>query len=425
MARSSYCSDSAQYLLKHGGIYIRVHPCRMQLDQHDPDVMTPIEEPSLGKNTESNPQNDENQLCKDDEIDEDDSNITEFQPPMTPPATPALDYNHDPAQLQNANLDESLQPANDAEPLDDYPESPPQPEFMTPPEKPAKVPRSLARLFDHNQPGKLEMASDEDAEVVMIACRECSSSSPRFDDAKQQEIQKWRDLGAFVEVDDVGQNSISSRFVCTERLKAGKMNLKARLVARGFEENVNELRTDSPTCQKESLRCFLAILSSKGWKLSTLDIKSAFLQGMPISREVFMKPPKEANTTKLWLLKQCPYGLADAGRLWYLKVRQELLDMGAKQMPTDQAVFVWFDEQSHLSGIMVIHVDDFIYGGSQAFQDSVIARFREIFVIGSEEFSAMRYIGVEVKQESTGILMSTNSYCSDLQEIDTTGLARK
>ena len=70
--------DSAQYLLKHGGIYIRVHPCRMQLDQHDPDVMAPVKEPSLGKNTESEPQNDENQLCKDDEIDEDDSNVTEF-----------------------------------------------------------------------------------------------------------------------------------------------------------------------------------------------------------------------------------------------------------------------------------------------------------------------------------------------------------
>ena len=458
--------DSASILLKHGGSYVRVHPCRMQPFNSDPDIMNPVETPvktlpvveqSVSSTNKTSPITTSSNPDDEDDVDED---MPTSHLPITPPATPAfpehqnimnnfeepenngVEHDDQDKELMTPNLrssgNDSIQEYPDTEPYG-YAESPPQPEFgtppepefmtppqpefMTPPEKPSKVPLSLARLLDHNKPGKLE-SPDQDTEEVLIACRECSSSNPRFDEAKQQEIQKWRDLDAFVEVEDIGQPRISCRFVCTEKIKAGKMSLKARLVARGFEENVSELRTDSPTCQKESLRCFLSILAAKNWQLSSIDIKSAYLQGIPINREVHMKPPKEADTTKLWLLKKCPYGLADAGRLWYLKVKKELLGLGGTQMSTDQAVFLWFDSNNVLIGIMVIHVDDFIFGGDRNFHDNVILQFRSRFIVGSEESTAMKYIGVEVQQTLSGISMSTNSYCSGLQEIDTTGLGK-
>ena len=34
-----------------------------------------------------------------------------------------------------------------------------------------------------------------------------------------------------------------------------------------------------------------------------MDIKSDFLQGKSIERDVIIKPPKEVNTNKLWKLK--------------------------------------------------------------------------------------------------------------------------
>ena len=37
----------------------------------------------------------------------------------------------------------------------------------------------------------------------------------------------------------------------------------------------------------------------KHWKISSLDIKAAFLQGKEVNREVFLIPPAEANTDKL------------------------------------------------------------------------------------------------------------------------------
>ena len=141
-----------------------------------------------------------------------------------------------------------------------------------------------------------------------------STSSSRYDAAKREELQKWRDMNTFDEVEDHGQSVISTRWVCTEKVKGGKLVMKARLVARGFEEDTTALVTDCPTCQKESLCCLLFILSSKQWTLQSIDIKSVYLQGIPINREIYIKPPKCAHTNKLWRLKKCPYGFADAGR---------------------------------------------------------------------------------------------------------------
>ena len=41
----------------------------------------------------------------------------------------------------------------------------------------------------------------------------------QFDKAKQDEIQKWIDFKTFVEVPETGQNSISTRWVCTKKIK--------------------------------------------------------------------------------------------------------------------------------------------------------------------------------------------------------------
>ena len=120
-------------------------------------------------------------------------------------------------------------------------------------------------------------------------------------------------------------------------------------MARGFEEDVNSLKTDSPTCSKECLRILLTIIAAKSWTLHSIDVKSAFLQGIPMTRVVFIRPPKEAFTTALWKMLKAPYGLADAGRHWFLKVLKELLALGLVQCQYDNALFMWY-HQGELQG---------------------------------------------------------------------------
>ena len=86
-------------------------------------------------------------------------------------------------------------------------------------------------------------------------------------------------METFEEVDDLGQPTLSCRWVCTDKLKEGKLISKARLVVRGFEENTSQIKTDSPTCSKETIRLLLSVLSSHKRSMHSLDIKSAYLQG--------------------------------------------------------------------------------------------------------------------------------------------------
>ena len=57
------------------------------------------------------------------------------------------------------------------------------------------------------------------------------------------------------------------------------------------------------TCSKDSFRVINAIVVQKQWKLNTTDIKTAFLQREELDREVYLYPPKEANTNRTWKLK--------------------------------------------------------------------------------------------------------------------------
>lgn len=254
----------------------------------------------------------------------------------------------------------------------------------------------------------------------VIAYTEVFYSTPSLDatpfsQPKLDEIQKWKDLNTFEEVPNSGQKCISTRWVCTRKVKGGQVVHKARLVARGFEEDVSALKTDSPTCSKESFRILLAIVAANSWKLHSLDVKSAFLQGIPINREVYIKPPKEANAAGVWKMLKCPYGLADSGRHWYLKVQQVFLDLGVVQSKLDQALFMWYNDGS-LSGIMACHVDDFIFGGTKTYHETVITRIRSLFIVGLEENTSMKYLGLQINQDSEGIHVSTKSYGMSLAQ---------
>ena len=103
------------------------------------------------------------------------------------------------------------------------------------------------------------------------------------------------------------------------------METKARLVALGFQDETvtkNSVLKDSPTCAKEALRLLLVIISARTWTIHSLDVKSAFLQGKPIERVVFLRPPPEAKAKGYWKLLKWVYGLDDASRQWYHRVRE-------------------------------------------------------------------------------------------------------
>ena len=239
----------------------------------------------------------------------------------------------------------------------------------------------------------------------------------KTEQAKQAELQNWINEKVYDEVQDNGQGTISVRWVITPKLIAGEMSTKARLVARGFEDN-SPIRTDSPTCMRESLRITLAYSACKEWHVNSIDIKAAFLQGKPIDRDIFLRPPAEANSNgKLWKLNKVVYGLPDASRVWYLRVVEELGRLGVTSSSFDKAFFVW-KVKGEVVGLMLVHVDDFLWAGSGQFVADVIQPLKNIFKISKECDSSFKYIGINISQGEGYIKLDQNSYIDSISPVD-------
>lgn len=256
-----------------------------------------------------------------------------------------------------------------------------------------------------------ERTNQTDENVHSTTCEDKSGDSIHL--AKQSELEKLKNFDTYSEEADVGQNRLSTRWVITS--KEGQV--KARLVARGFEEEFSIPR-DSPTVGKGGLKIFLTITASKQWEVKTTDIKSAFLQGKQLDRDVYLQPPKESNTAagKIWKLKHCLYGLKDGARQFYLSVKEELLKLGFEQCSVDPAVFC-LRKDGKLCGIICSHVDDFLHAGDEIFENQ-ICKFRQRFSAGKVAKCQFEYIGFNVKQDQEGIILDHTKYMEKLNNVE-------
>ena len=424
--------DRQQVLVKHGGSYVRVHPCRLQFCQ---------EADSIADKSNENQNSASYQPVEPAVESSAVANTVTHAPSVPESSSPDNDSDYSDSNIENSSsntLDEegwtSVKNHKDLPKVSStvqckFPDVDGQVtcKILSKAGKSSTANWHYLNVQEANGEGKCCSFKDVSWKTTENESLEPSTSDTFFgsqsDDhasfimPKLQEIEKWKHFKTFQEVPNTGQDAISTRWVCTRKIKGGQVTYKARLVARGFEENSKTLKTDSPTCSKESLRLLLAIISCRGWKLHSLDVKSAFLQGALLERDVFIKPPKEANTSCLWKMYRCPYGLADSGRLWYLRLKNELILICFVQCKYDHAVFMWFDIEGNLAGVLAVHVDDIIYGGSRQFHREVVSKLRSTFSIGLEEETNLKYLGLDISQRSECIQISTKGYGLSLNEL--------
>lgn len=231
--------------------------------------------------------------------------------------------------------------------------------------------------------------------------------------AKENELEKLAQFNTYEEVAECGQRTLSTRWVITS--KEGK--LKARLVVRGFEEKYLEILRDSPTVGKGAMRIFLAVAALEQWTVKTTDIKSAFLQGKELDREIYVKPPKESGTPshKIWKLKHGLYGLKDGARQFYESVKEELLKLGFTQCNLDPAVF-YIQENKKLRGMICCHVDDFLHAGDQRLEE-LMGKLRARFSAGKVEEKTFKYIGFQVEQLPDSIVLDHSNYIDNMKTV--------
>ncbi|KAJ3549561.1 hypothetical protein NMY22_g827 [Coprinellus aureogranulatus] len=141
----------------------------------------------------------------------------------------------------------------------------------------------------------------------------------------------------------------------------------ARLVAKGFLhiEGIDYNEVFSPVVRFESVRLMLALAALKGWHMSALDVRNAFLYG-PLDVEIYMEQPEgfkvKGQEDKVLRLHKALYGLKQAALAWWKELASSVLQLGFQQLNADTGVFVYRSKKGVV--ILVAYVDDIIFFSS-------------------------------------------------------------
>ena len=249
------------------------------------------------------------------------------------------------------------------------------------------------------------------------------SEKAEFDVAKKSEIQNWLKTDT---VKRIARSQLSEeqilrcRWILTWKpLDPSDVNptnpkthkAKARLVALGYlDPKIIEIPRDSPTLSRHSKLLILQLIASKGWDLRSFDVKAAFLQGRPQSDRVIGLEPvaelREAMSlrhSEIVQLQKGAYGLIDAPYLWYVAFREELLKLEFTESPFDPCTFILRCPKTGApEGIIGIHVDDGICGGSPRFLEKLKA-LEKVYPFGAQklgQFYLHRNRHVSTSQQS-------------------------
>ena len=271
-----------------------------------------------------------------------------------------------------------------------------------------------------NEEESMALLVDEEVLAVMVPKEQRNSTECMV--AKMEELAKLKAFDTYTEVEDEGQDNITTTWVLTEKGK----DVRARLTARGFQED-GDFPTDSPTVQKHSLKLLLAFAVTNQWEVKTTDISSAFLQGSQMDRDVYVKPPRESGVVnKLWKLNKCLYGLKDASRKWYMRVLSKLKELNFKKCAHDKGLFYVFKD-GVLIGMVALHVDDFLHAGTTYFSDHIMPKVLADFKVGKAESRQFMYTGYYINQHHDHIAVDQLKYVENVKipEIDVKKLTDK
>ena len=262
--------------------------------------------------------------------------------------------------------------------------------------------------YDGDSIDKAEILESENAAYVVFIPKK-DWDKPFVVEAKQKELKNFQSYGAYKEVLDEGQQRLTSGWVVTEKLYGDVVGCKARLVVHGNQETF-DLRKDSPTVTKQTLRLVFSLAAQYGWEVIISDVTSAFLQSDKLDREIYVQPPADVRTPgTLWRLLKPMYGLEDAGLKWYQTVDSKLKKLGCLRLNTDLAVF-YYIKDGKLRGIAGWHVDDMITTGEELFYTDIVKPLMTDITFGSTSEGSYRCLGWNVRHLDGSIHVSQSDY---------------
>ena len=254
----------------------------------------------------------------------------------------------------------------------------------------------------------------------------------QFQEAKCKELQSFFDnqVWEFSTVTEAPPERTLTARILTKWSKNpdGSPRAKARLIVRGYADVdalSHGLDTSSPTTSRLARSFVLSLTALLGWQCWTADVATAFLQGLPQTRKLWVKLPADAlhllgadPSTRMLLLKPC-YGQLDAPRRWFLEAVRRLRELNLRQHPLDPCLFCIYESDfpqfepsaagtlgdAGLCGLIALHVDDLLGSGleTSATYQHVVSELKQVFNFREwKDGQKLEYCGATIEKLPDG-----------------------
>lgn len=96
---------------------------------------------------------------------------------------------------------------------------------------------------------------------------------------------------------------------------------------------------------------------------------------------------------------------------------KKLLEYGCKPLALDPSVYV-YHAGGYMCGFCVLHVDDFLIGGTLLFHKKVVSKLVSEFVVSSRKSGQFNYVGWDINQTKNYIEIDQLKYQSGISTIE-------
>ena len=289
-----------------------------------------------------------------------------------------------------------------------------------------------------------EMNEDFMYEVNEVTLTETTKQNLDEWAGKKAELEKLLKYGA---VEIIGPKEASrirqttnrilpSRFVITKKpdeKNPGKYITKARWCVRGYlDPDIGKLTTQAATLSTEAMCVILQMSATKGWNFNICDIEGAFLQGNELHRpegELYVELPPGGipgiQPGSLLFMRKAVYGLIDAPKEWFGKLRTTLEEIGLVASVLDPCLY-YARKGNQTIGALAVHVDDIISTGTAEFEETILQRLKQTFPFKHWKVNEGEFLGRYLKKNTDGVIeIGQQEYSEKLTGIEITRERRR
>ena len=254
------------------------------------------------------------------------------------------------------------------------------------------------------------------------------SDRAAFAEAKRKELQSFFDNEVWDYASQVDPTrTMKARFILKWRNdEQGKPEAKHDWSSKDSRIQtplMGKLETSSPTATRLARQVLLTVAATMRWPVHVADVKTAFLQGRPQDRVLFVRLPADAarmlgtEASPYMLLKKPMYGQTDAPRAWFLEAKDRLLKCGLLAHPLDPCLYLAYDKKGQLSGLVSMHVDDLLIAGCVGDVELELKKRFQFRTWKSLADGPLEYCGGKITWTQRGIELSYSDYLAKVKPI--------